>query len=174
MGEQHIDNKIVIAKFAAPYGIAGQIKIVSYCNPKSNIIGYKSFYIYREQKFLQLDIVEKRVFAEDKIIFKISGYDSPEAVRVFTNSNIYISRAELPPLEENEYYWNDLVGCEVRNLSGETLGVVDYLFNSGANDIIAVKNEENNQIHFVPYLKDSVIKEVSLDRACIVIDWKLV
>ena len=50
-----------------------------------------------------------------KIFGQISGIDSIEAAREFTNKEIFIDKDMLPELGEKEYYWDDLIGATVNN-----------------------------------------------------------
>jgi 16S rRNA processing protein RimM len=75
------------------------------------------------------------------IIAKLSGVDSPEAARAYTNQLIAINRDQLPTLEPGEFYWEDLIGMKVVNKQGVILGTVDSLVAVGANDVLVVKNK---------------------------------
>ena len=120
-----LKDMVIIAKFGRPFGVKGQIKIISYCEPKSNILTYDTLYVLSSSVLTVLNISDKKVFSDDKIIFKLADYDTPESVRLLTNTHIYINRHDMPNLDSGQYYWNDLEGLEVRNISGLVLGVVE-------------------------------------------------
>lgn len=54
---------------------------------------------------------------------------------------IWISRAEFPPTEADEYYWVDLIGCRVYGMQAggpALLGQVEHVFDNGAHPVLQV------------------------------------
>ena len=75
----------------------------------------------------------------------------------------------MPATESNQYYWSDLVGLQVITTTGTLLGTVDYLFETGANDVLVVKGETTERM--LPFVMEHVIKEVDLQQQLITVDW---
>ena len=82
---------------------------------------------------------------------------------------VAVPREHLPPAEEDEYYWSDLIGLAVENQDGDKLGTVDSLLETGANDVLVVKGGHGELL--IPFI-DSVIKQVSLKDRTIRVDWQ--
>ena len=53
--------------------------------------------------------------------------EQPELAAQFKGRRVYVSRARFPAPAEGEYYWVDLVGCQVSNLEGRVLGTVNQV-----------------------------------------------
>ena len=54
------------------------------------------------------------------------------------------------------------------------LGTVDYLIDTGANDVLVVKACEGSidkRERLIPYVPDSTVIQVDLDEGLIVVDW---
>jgi 16S rRNA processing protein RimM len=81
---------------------------------------------------------------------------------------IGIQRAQLPELVPGEYYWSDLEGLTVATLTGERLGVVSHLLETGANDVLVVKGDAE---YLIPFVVGDVVHEVDLERGEIRVDW---
>ncbi len=60
------------------------------------------------------------------------------AAEALRGAVVRISREHFPSLEENEYYWVDLIGLSVFNVRGETLGTVRGLMDNGAHPVLRV------------------------------------
>jgi 16S rRNA processing protein RimM len=73
----------------------------------------------------------------------------------------------LPPPEENEFYWSDLIGLKVVNREGVELGNVDSLMESGANDLLVVKGACE---HLIPFVA-AFVGKVDLAAGTIEVDW---
>ncbi|HDN69444.1 MAG TPA: 16S rRNA processing protein RimM, partial [Gammaproteobacteria bacterium] len=91
-----------------------------------------------------------------------------DAAAALTGTDIGIYRSQLPPVDADEYYWSDLMGMQVITKDDQVLGVVDHLLETGANDVIVVKGEQE---HLVPYIKGQVVKSVDLEARIIRVEW---
>jgi 16S rRNA processing protein RimM len=54
----------------------------------------------------------------------------------------------LNPLEEGEFYWHQLVGCEVRGTDGSLVGRVREIWETGAHDLLVVDGGDGSQLLF--------------------------
>ena len=83
--------------------------------------------------------------------------------------------AHLPELPQGEFYWRDLIGMSVVTDKGYSLGIVDDLMETGSNDVLVVKANSKDAFgqaeRLIPFLTDSVIKEVKYDAREITVDW---
>jgi len=94
----------------------------------------------------------------------------------FTNVEISVDSAQLPELPLGEFYWRDLIGMSVITDKGYNLGVVDDLMETGSNDVLVVKANKKDAFgqseRLIPFLTDSVIKEVKYEEKQITVDWE--
>jgi 16S rRNA processing protein RimM len=68
----------------------------------------------------------------------------------------------LAELEENEYYFHQIVGCSVITDEGETLGTITEILTPGANDVWVVKTPAGKEI-LLPVI-DDVVLDVDVDQ----------
>lgn len=164
------ETYIPVGKFGTAYGIRGWLKIHSYTEFGANILEYTPWYIEDTQTTWKMVKVEDAREHGKGIIVKLPDIDTPEAARLLTGKLIAIHRSQLPVLKEDEYYWSDLIGLTVINKDGSTMGKVIYIMETGSNDVLVVKGEHEQAI---PFLLDSVIKKVDLEKKEIHVDWEL-
>jgi 16S rRNA processing protein RimM len=112
--------------------------------------------------------IEKVGYQKNQVILKLKGIDIVEEAEKLKNCYILISRDDVEPLPEGTYYIVDLIGLEVFTESGEKLGIVDDIYNTGSNDIYVVKDELGKQ-KLLPGI-DEVIKEVNLNDKKIIVN----
>ena len=60
------------------------------------------------------------------------------------------------PLEDHEFYFQDIIGCTVQSEDGETLGVITEILRPGANDVWVLKRT-NGKLAYIPYIEDVVL-----------------
>jgi len=88
-------------------------------------------------------------------------------------TEIAVHKDQLEVLAENEYFWRDLIGLSVETVEGVKLGKIDWLFDTGSNDVIVIKETEGVETkeHLLPYVFGDVIKSVDLATSLMVVDW---
>ncbi len=91
------------------------------------------------------------------------------ALQPFAGFEIAVARDEMPPAEDDEYYWSDLIGFQVVNLAGESLGRLDGFLETGAHDVMQVKGEKDRLIPFTA----PIVDRVELEAKRVVVDWGL-
>jgi 16S rRNA processing protein RimM len=83
------------------------------------------------------------------------------AAEQLRGSLIAVPRSALPPLEDGEYYYADLLGLMCESQAGDTLGVVVAVENFGAGDVIEIEAPDGKR-SMVPFRKD--IAELADDK----------
>lgn len=167
------DQNTVLGQLTAPYGIKGWIKIHSFTVPMDNIFDYAPWKIKRGDEIHTLELESGKRHGKG-LIAKLAGINTPEAATAWRGSEIIISVDQLPELEAGEYYWSQLEGLEVYTESGELLGRVDHLIETGSNDVLVVvpsNGSIDQRERLLPYLMDQVIKTVDLTNNRLRVDW---
>jgi len=93
----------------------------------------------------------------DRFAFiKLAGIDSIEQAEMLRNQFLYISEAELLPLNNDEYYVHDLVGLSVFDEQGNELGSIMDVESYLSNDVYVLKDPDGKE-HLLPAAKDVVL-----------------
>ena len=90
------------------------------------------------------------------MIALIDGVATREQAEALKGVRLYVARAALPELDEEEtYYQADLIGLSVETQSGEVLGKVLAVHNYGAGDFLEVRGPEGRALT-LPFTKAAV------------------
>ena len=93
-----------------------------------------------------------------------------------------LPRDALPALEDGQYYWVDLIGLEVVDESGESLGVLREMIETGANDVMVIRprapsapdrDRGRGADRIVPFLTGDVVRDVDLAAGRIQVSWPI-
>ena len=160
---------IVIGRITSTHGIKGWVSIESYSSNLEDIFDYKLFLII-DGNFKKIDVDDYRMMPK-KIIVKIKNIDSIELAEKFLDYKIYTKSDELSKLNEDEYYWNDLIGCSVYSNEQNLLGKVSSIIRNFSSDILVVSNHKNKDEILIPFIKDFLL-EVNIKEQIIIVDWK--
>ena len=164
------DKNVFVGKVSSPHGIKGWLKVISYTDPIENILSYKEWFIINEGGSKKTFSIEDSRIQGKKIIVKLDGIEDRDSAEDLKNKEILVSRIDLPKLEENTFYWNDLLDLSVLDQKGKQIGKVDSLFETGSNDVLVIVNE-NKERFLVPFIMEEVIRKVDLAKEFISIDW---
>ncbi len=161
------DDLITVGKVTGHFGVKGWLKVFSYTQPMENIANYSQWYVGGELiKGIKAKQHGKTVVAYFK------GMDNREKAQKFIGMEVEISAKELGTLPENEYYWMQLIGLNVSDLDEHRLGTIDSMFETGANDVIVLKDDEGNE-HLIPYILGGTVVQVDLVNNTMTVDWQL-
>lgn len=159
---------IVVGRLGSPYGIRGWLKLFSYTEPADNILDYPHWFIETKSGWQPVELEEVQSDPEARHIrVKLVGSDTPEDAGGYTNALVAVTRDQLPDLAPGDYYWSDLEGLTVVNTVGVTLGQVDHILSTGANDVLVIKGERER---LVPYITD-VVLQIDLVKKQMLVAW---
>jgi len=161
------NDEICVGHITGVQGLKGWVKVFSDTDPRENIVNYSPWMLKAADAIQTLE-VEGRLQGR-LVLAKLAGIESREAAAELIGNKIYIWPEQLPELEEDEYYWSDLIGMQVESLTAEALGQVDDMMETGANDVMVVKGDRER---LIPFVLDDIVCEVDLANRRIVVDWQ--
>ncbi len=100
------------------------------------------------------------------ILLKLDKTSDRESASKYINSDLVIDRANLPELPHGRYYWNDLEGMQVKNIHGDSLGVISYMIETGSNDVMVLSDDR-----LIPFVLNDVVKEVDMKNRIMIVEW---
>ena len=164
------DDFIVIGRITSTHGVKGWVSIESYSSNKKDIFNYKLF-LNNNNKFKIIDISDYKLMPK-KIILKIKNIDSIDTAETLLGYQIYTKSNQLNELDEDEYYWNKLIGCNVyTDENNLLLGKVTSIIRNISSDILVIKHKENKEEILIPFIK-TYLQEVNLKEKIIKVDWE--
>lgn len=142
-----------------------------------NFLGYVNCLVERNGQWLPIVFNGGKRHSKG-LVSRIDGVTTPEQAQLYRQCKIAISIEQLPELEGDDYYWRQLEGLQVvtSSSSGEDqlLGKVHHMMDTGANDVIVVhpcSGSIDKRERLIPYLPESVVKEVDIEGGVIRVDW---
>lgn len=169
-----IKSPVEVGRFGSVYGVRGWIRIHSYTDDPENIFDYGPWYTQAGDNLKEIVLTEWKRHG-DGYICKLEGFDQREESQSLTGRSVYVDESALPPLPEGEFYLNSLIGMHVVNTDGYDLGVVQDLMETGANDVLVVKANENDAYgkkeRLLPLVLDHTVLRVDSDRNVVEVVW---
>ena len=162
-----LDSPIIMGRVTGPYGVKGWVRVMSYTGRPADLLTYMPWHLQRGNTWQVTRVMESRTHGKGLVVRLPDCHDREQA-QALAGSDIGIFRSQLPATGATEYYWSDLFGLRVVTLKGEQLGTVDYLLETGANDVLVVKGTRER---LIPFIQGQVIASVDLGAGEIRVDW---
>ncbi len=151
---------ITIGKVVKPFGVKGEMKIEPMTDFPERFRKVRRVYLVSPAgKEIACETQSVR-YADDVPFLLLKGYDSPEKAKELNGWFVKVSEEETVPLPEGTYYWFEVIGMDVFSESGEKLGKIVDIFQTGSNDVYVMK--QGRKETYLPATKE-VVKQV--DRA---------
>ena len=159
---------ISFGKISKVHGLSGEVKLFPFSRQLDNISTLERIFIIKTpgSSPTELLITNRRVH-KNSAVLKIKGIDSIEEAEKLVGSVVHIEDTDLIELEDDEYYWFDLIGLKVYTDKGEYVGTVESLIDRSLQSLLVVKNEERE--HLIP-LTEPIVQKVNLDESKIIIN----
>ena len=157
---------VVLGRISGLYGVRGWVKLFSHTEPREQIVRYTPWLVRLDGQWRSMAVAGGKRHGKG-VVARLEGIEDRDAAARLMNAEIAVRRDQLPELEPGDYYWADLEGLEVVTVEGVSLGRVEHLMETGANDVMVVGGERER---LIPYTDDAVIA-VDLEAGTIQVDW---
>ena len=173
---------ILLGEISGVSGLKGWVKVFSHTDPRLHITDYDQWLLQKKGKsrsegenWTPVKLLNGRVQGKN-IIAQLDGVTTRDQAEAMIGMQIAIRSDQLKSLSANEYYWKDLIGLSVETTEGVNLGKIDWVFNSGSNDVLVIKDdsddvEKNGTERMVPFLLNDTIISIDMDKSQMVVDW---
>ena len=153
--------------FGAPQGVRGEIRVKSLTGEPSAIGAYGPLTNKGRTRMFAFESL--RPLKDDLLVARVTGILSREAAEAFKGVEIFARRDQLPAPDEDEFYYEDLVGLEAVDAAGGPIGRVVSLMNHGAGDILEIAPVGGGETLLLPFTK-GVATRIDFDAGRIVIE----
>jgi 16S rRNA processing protein RimM len=150
----------------APFGVRGWIKLRSHTDPPERLLEHRSL-VLGQGSVWQNYRIEASGRSGGALTVKLAGVENRDQAQALRGAHVCVPRSELPQREIRDFYRADLIGCEVVNLDGISLGKVQHFIESPAQVLMVVRGTREFWIPAVP----QHLRRVDLQARRVVVDW---
>jgi 16S rRNA processing protein RimM len=125
-------------------GLKGAVKVKTFTHTPDGLSRYGTLH-GKDGRLFTITAFRPAKPGEAVIAFaEVRDRAAAEALR---GTELFVTRAALPPAGEDEFYHADLVGLEARDSEGRVLGTVATIHNFGASDVIELLRADGDSVH---------------------------
>jgi len=151
---------VLIGKIVGVHGLKGTNKLKSYAESLSVFYPGQSILVCdnrNRETSVELNWVKSHTKTP---LISFKGVTDRERAEALIGAELFIPETELPEVDEDTYYWFELIGIEVYTTQGDYLGRITSIFPTGSNDVYVVKDDKQEVL--IPAL-ESVVLDIDLD-----------
>lgn len=133
------------------------------------------YYREMESVFIAIDndetlvpfFIDSLSLKDNKAIIKFEGVDTPEEAERLVSCEVYLPLEFLPPLKENQFYFHEIIGYQVKDINSGDIGCVRFVYPSASQDLLSVLYREKEVL--IP-ITDYIIKTVDKENKTLIVD----
>ncbi|MDO9490204.1 MAG: ribosome maturation factor RimM [Sphingomonadaceae bacterium] len=144
------ESRVTLAAVAGAHGIGGEVRLKLFAESLDSLRRHKSF----EAAGQTLTLKSLKPGKPDATarFAEINSRDEAEALR---GTLLSVDRADLPALDEGEFYHSDLIGLPAVTPDGAAVGTVVAVENFGAGDILEIEKPDGKRF-MLPFRPEAV------------------
>ena len=162
-----IEDQVLIGEIVGVHGLKGTTKIRSYAQSLSLFKPGGSIVVRErggQEKNLDIKWVKPHT---GTALISFRGINEHRQAQALIGAELFVSKDELPELEEDSYFWFDLIGMAVYTTEEAYLGRIESIIETGSNDVYVV--QDNKKEVLIPAL-ESVVLDIDIKNQRMQVD----
>ena len=144
-----------IGVITSTHGLRGEVKVFPTTQDPGRFLELKEILVQTGKELIPVRLRSVRFF-QKYVIVSFEGMDRIEDVQAFLKKELYVTRENAVPLEEDEYYIADLIGLKVSEEDGTSLGTLTDVLQTGANDVYVIDTGDGELL--LPAIHSCILK----------------
>ncbi|ATU26705.1 ribosome maturation factor RimM [Bacillus velezensis] len=153
-----------VGKIVNTHGIKGEVRVISKTDfAEERYKPGNTLYLFAEgaAEPIKVTVSAHRLHKQFHLL-QFKEMPSLNEVEHLRNMVIKVPEEDLGELEEDEFYFHEIIGCEVMSEDGELIGTVKEILTPGANDVWVVQRKGKKDA-LIPYIA-SVVKDININE----------
>lgn len=158
---------IVIGKIVSVHGLTGNLKVYSYAESFETFERLKSVYLKTQDRYTEYEIRWVNPYKKNVVLLSLKDVNDRSDSEQLIAKELYVDKENLPDLEEDSFYFHDLIGLDVFDKGDFFIGKIESILQTGSNDVYIVSDNGNEIL--VPAI-ESVILKIDLNKKKMTVD----
>ena len=158
------ERKVCIAVITGAHGVRGQVRVKSFTEEPDGVLAYGPVTDGTGARQFRL---QRTGAARGQMLARIDGVTDRNAAEALRGVELYVDRDRLPPPEEEEFYYADLIGLKAVDAAGNEFGSVRAMQNFGAGDLIEIA-VAGGRVELYPFTR-AIVPVIDLEAGSVVV-----
>jgi len=161
-----LNDLVNIGKIIKSSGLKGRLKALSYMESPGMLESLEEIYIgVTKKSAVPFQIITAKI-KKKSVFLDLEGVTNTVASNALVGFHLFVPSGKLDKLQDNEYYWRDILGLEAVTEDGQRLGRIERIIPTGGNDVYVCAGEEREIL--LPAIEE-VIKLVDIERGVLIV-----
>lgn len=143
-----------IGVITSTHGLKGEVKVFPTTDDVNRFKKLKKCILRTPKGDIEVEKNSCKFF-KNMVILSFKEFKDINEVEKYKNCELYVTRDNAVPLDEDEYYIADVIGMEVFEEESR-LGVLADVMQTGANDVFVIDLGDKKEL-LIPVIKDCVL-----------------
>jgi len=165
-------ERIVLGEVTGAHGLQGEVRVRIAGDGPDHLFAVETVWLGRrpgDPEARRYTVLEAGLARSGEVRLRLQGIDHREKVGPLVGLLVTAPPTILPELPEGEFYWYELIDCRVESESGQLLGTVREIWETGAHDVLMVEDDDGIR-RLLPTAME-LMKEIDLEaRRIVVVD----
>jgi 16S rRNA processing protein RimM len=157
-------RKIRVAGVMTAHGVRGLVKLRCYLEDANDLESYNPL----SDENGQVYEVKLRNPVGNDWVAEITGIANRNDAEKLRGLQLYIDRERLPDTDDNEFYYEDLIGCSAITADGQAAGSVIAVENFGAGDLLEIQPPQG-QSYYLP-IAEPFVQNIDMGARIITVE----
>jgi len=138
-------ERIVLGEVIGAHGLRGELRVRIAGDAPDHLLAAEHVWLGKragDPEARRHRIVDRGLARAGEVRLRLEGVDLRAQVEPFVGLLVTAPSTTLPSLPEGEFYWYELIGCRVESETGDPLGSVREIWETGAHDVLLVQDED--------------------------------
>ncbi|PVA10137.1 16S rRNA processing protein RimM [Pelagivirga sediminicola] len=144
---------ICIGAIAGSFGVRGEVRLKSFAAQPEDIAAYGPLTTEDGARSYDVTLTGQ---TKNGLTARLTGITTKEEADALRGVQLFVPRAVLPALPDDEFYHADLVGLEVVDTGGAPLGRIKAVLNHGAADLLELSVPGTSETVLLPFTRAAV------------------
>lgn len=172
-------DAIEVARIGDAWGVKGWLKVLPFGADPQALFSSKRWYLQasdRGPKSFDGTVLLRIREARDHsgaVVAQVDGIDDRDAAQALRGARVFVGRSSFPSTSVDEFYWVDLIGLDVVNREGLSMGQVKELLQSAAQSVLVLQYAlgDESRERMIPFVA-AFVDAVDLQARRITVDWQ--
>ena len=150
-----MDDYLRVGTYVNTHGVKGDVKVYPHTDDVRRFSDLDEVMLDTKDGLITYKIQSVR-YQKNMALIRFEGINDINDIEKYKGSDILIKRSQAVPLDEGEYFISDIIGADVYTDTGDKLGVIKEVLQTGANDVYVVKGDRKREF-LIPVIPSCVL-----------------
>ena len=150
-----VDDCYQLGYVIKPHGLSGEVQIFLDVDNPQEYDTLESVFVLQGQQLVPF-FIESLAIRGDKGIVALEEVETVEDAKALKGAKLYLPLDNLPELENDEFYYHDLIGFALANAEGAPVGEIQVVLDAGAQELLQVKHTSGEEV-LIPLADELIV-----------------